>query len=81
MSATTLLLVFAITVAVIALGMLAMAVGVIGSGRCLRGSCGGPEARDANGESLSCATCPNRERHHPHQPPYSQSKLRAIYSE
>ena len=54
------LAVFAITVVVIALGMLGMAAGVIGSGRCLRGSCGGTEARDANGESLSCATCPNR---------------------
>ncbi len=63
MTATTLLAVFGVTAAVIALGMLAMAVGVIGSGRCLHGSCGGPEARDAGGESLSCASCPNRERH------------------
>lgn len=67
-----LLAVFAITAVVIGLGMLGMAVGVIGTGRCLRGSCGGPEARDADGESLSCATCPNRDRHHPPQPPRAE---------
>ena len=38
----------------------AMAIGVMFRRPCLRGSCGGPEVRNAQGESLSCATCPNR---------------------
>ncbi|MEX2300220.1 MAG: hypothetical protein WD733_04740 [Bryobacterales bacterium] len=49
-----------ITVGLIALIMLAMSVGVVLKGRCLRGSCGGPEILDPNGDPLSCATCPNR---------------------
>ena len=40
--------------------MTAMAVGLIFGGRCLRGSCGGPDVLGPNGESLSCATCPHR---------------------
>ena len=40
----------------------AMAIGVMFRRPCLRGSCGGPEVRNAQGESLSCATCPNREK-------------------
>ncbi len=54
--ATTLLL----TLAVFALAMLIMSVGVIFSGRCLRGSCGGPNIFGPDGESLSCAACPKR---------------------
>jgi hypothetical protein len=49
-----------ITVGLIALIMLAMSVGVVFKNRCLRGSCGGPEILDPNGDPLSCATCPNR---------------------
>lgn len=49
-----------ITLAVFLLAMLIMSVGAIFSGRCLRGSCGGPEVFDANGEPLSCAACPRR---------------------
>ena len=45
------------------LAMLIMSVGVIFKRPCLRGSCGGPEVLGANGESLSCATCPNRDKH------------------
>jgi hypothetical protein len=37
-----------------------MALGAMTTGRCLRGSCGGPDVRLANGDKLSCATCPNR---------------------
>lgn len=55
---TTLLL----TLAVFALAMLIMAVGVIFRRPCLRGSCGGPEVLDARGEPLTCATCPNRKK-------------------
>ncbi len=54
--ATTMLL----TVGIFACIMLAMAVGVIFRRPCLRGSCGGPEVLAADGEPLSCATCPNR---------------------
>lgn len=51
-----------ITVGAMAVIMLAMSVGVLLSGRCLRGSCGGPEVTGPDGESLLCATCPNRAR-------------------
>ena len=50
-----------IVVALFALVMLGMAVGVLVQGKCLRGSCGGPDILDGNGESILCATCPNRE--------------------
>jgi hypothetical protein len=55
---TTLLL----TLALFAVAMLVMAVGVIFRRPCLRGSCGGPEILDGSGEPLTCATCPNREK-------------------
>lgn len=58
----TWLLVFAITLVLLGAGLLAMAIGVVFRRPCLRGSCGGPEVRTADGESLSCATCPNRKR-------------------
>ena len=38
----------------------AMSVGVIFQKKSLRGSCGGAEVVDCDGESLSCGTCPNR---------------------
>jgi hypothetical protein len=48
-------------VALIMGGVMAiMAVGLIFGNRCLRGSCGGPDVLGADGESLSCATCPHR---------------------
>jgi hypothetical protein len=40
----------------------AMALGSRLTGRCLRGSCGGPDVRGADGERISCAGCPNRAR-------------------
>lgn len=40
----------------------AMAVGVMMRRPCLRGSCGGTPVLDAQGQRLSCATCPNRAR-------------------
>jgi hypothetical protein len=52
--------VFAVTLALIGAGVLAMAVGVIFRRPCLRGSCGGPDAGMRGGERLSCAACPNR---------------------
>ena len=55
------MLYFILTVVVVGLAMTAMGVGLIFSNRCLRGSCGGPEALNADGESLSCGACPNRQ--------------------
>lgn len=57
--------VFLLSLALIGIVMLAMSVGVFLSGRCLRGSCGGPEAVGSDGEPLACATCPNRSREQP----------------
>jgi hypothetical protein len=54
--------VFLITLAAFGLAVAAMAVGVIFSGRCLHGSCGGPEIRSRDGLSLRCMVCPNRRR-------------------
>ena len=51
---------FLLTAAVIAVAMLIMAVGVIFKYPCLRGSCGGSELLDGDGESLLCAGCPRR---------------------
>lgn len=50
-----------LTVAGIGLAMLAMAVGVLLSRRCLRGSCGGPDVLGPDGESIRCAGCPRRQ--------------------
>ncbi len=44
----------------IAIGVLAMAIGVIFRRPCLRGSCGGPGVVSPTGERLTCADCPNR---------------------
>ena len=54
--------IFLLTIAALALIMLIMSVGVIFSGRCLRGSCGGRAVLDSAGEPITCATCPNRDR-------------------
>ena len=53
-------IVFAVTLVLIGAAVLAMVIGVIFRRPCLRGSCGGPEVRAPGGESISCATCPNR---------------------
>ena len=47
-------------VAIIGIAMLVMALGFIFQKKSLRGSCGGSEVFDCDGESLSCAGCPNR---------------------
>ena len=49
-----------VTSCVFGIAILAMAVGVIFSGKCLRGSCGGEGAVGPDGEPLSCSTCPRR---------------------
>lgn len=48
------------TLVVFGLAIAAMAVGVIFSGRCLRGSCGREALRLRDGFSLRCLVCPNR---------------------
>jgi hypothetical protein len=55
-------LVLLATFAIIGIAVLGMALGAMTTGRCLRGSCGGPEVRLQGGESLACGTCPNRRR-------------------
>ncbi len=62
MDAAALLPMFLVVLALLGLGVLAMAVGVIFKRPCLRGSCGGPALHTASGEKISCATCPNRQR-------------------
>ena len=51
---------FLLTALVIGAAMLIMAVGVVFSNRCLRGSCGGPDVLGPDGEPLACETCPRR---------------------
>ena len=51
---------FLLTLGGIAIVMAIMAIGVILDGRCLRGSCGGPEVVGPDGDSLACAACPHR---------------------
>ena len=63
MDVATLLPVILVTLGAFLLAVGAMAIGTIFSGRCLRGSCGGPEVHAPDGTPLSCATCPNRARH------------------
>lgn len=58
----TWILVFGLTLVLLAAGVAAMAIGVIFRRPCLRGSCGGPAVETVGGESVSCATCPNRKR-------------------
>lgn len=55
--------VFFFSVAFVGLAMLAMAVGIIFSNRCLRGSCGGPEVIGPDGKPLTCPTCSNKDKH------------------
>lgn len=45
----------------IALAMAIMAIGLLSRNRCLRGSCGGSEILDADGDSLRCGACPRRD--------------------
>ena len=49
-----------LAVAIFALVMLAMALGVIVRGKCLSGSCGGPTVTGADGR-LVCGACGRRD--------------------
>ena len=52
--------IFFAAIAAFALAILIMSIGVIFSGRCIRGSCGGEEILGKDGELLNCDTCPVR---------------------
>jgi len=62
MSLVTIGVVFAIVLALVGGAVAAMAIGQSLTGRCLRGSCGGPGVVGPDGERLSCRDCPNRTR-------------------
>ena len=51
---------FLLTLGVIAVAMLIMAVGLAFRYPCLRGSCGGAGVAAADGTRLSCDSCPRR---------------------
>ena len=52
--------VLTLTIIVIGVLMAAMAIGVICRRTSLRGSCGGADVVDCDGESLACGACPNK---------------------
>lgn len=54
---TTFLLALGLIVVAVAI----MSVGLLSKNRCLRGSCGGPDVLDAQGESLRCGACPRND--------------------
>jgi hypothetical protein len=54
--------IFIFTLAGFGIAVLIMSVGAIFQGKCLRGSCGGEEIWDSDGELLNCETCPVRKR-------------------
>ena len=60
---------FVLSAVVIGIAMLGLSVGVLLSNRCLRGSCGGPDVLGPDGQSLNCATCPNRDQATEEAPP------------
>ena len=51
---------FLLTLGVVAVAMLIMAVGLAFRYPCLRGSCGGAGVAAADGTRLSCDACPRR---------------------
>jgi len=50
-----------ITIAIFAICLTGMSIGVIVAQRELRGSCGGEEVLGPDGNPLSCGTCPRKE--------------------
>ena len=57
----TVLAVFIAAVVMIAIAIGGMTAGSKLTGRCLRGSCGGPAVLGSDGKEIeSCASCPNR---------------------
>ena len=64
---------FLLTLGVIAVAMLIMAVGLAFRYPCLRGSCGGAGVAAADGTRLSCEACPRRREN---SPPAAHGKSR-----
>ena len=60
---------FLVTLVVVGLVMVLMAVGLFFKRPCLRGSCGGPDLFDSQGESLTCDACPRRRSLHSEEEP------------
>ena len=60
---------FLLTLVVISVVVALMAVGLFFKRPCLRGSCGGPDLFDSEGESLTCAACPRRRSLHSEKEP------------
>lgn len=60
---------FLVTLVVVGLVMVLMAVGLFFKRPCLRGSCGGPDLFDSQGESLTCGACPRRRSLHSEEEP------------
>ena len=61
MDDATLVAVFVVTFLFIAMAVGAMALGSRMTGRCLRGSCGGPAVLGPDGKDIgACEGCPNR---------------------
>jgi hypothetical protein len=59
----TLVAVFVVTFVLIALAVGGMAAGSRMTGRCLRGSCGGPAVTGPDGKPIeACEGCPNQKR-------------------
>ena len=53
----------AAVVGLFAVALAAMGIGQRLTGRCLRGSCGGPKAVGPDGKPISCVGCPNADKH------------------
>jgi hypothetical protein len=49
-----------LSIAIVAVVMLFLGIGVMFRGRCLRGTCGGEGLIGPDGEVLTCDTCPRR---------------------
>jgi hypothetical protein len=63
---TQLLPMVGVVVGLFALALGAMAIGQRFTGRCLRGSCGGPKAVGPDGKPITCVGCPNADKHTQH---------------
>lgn len=50
-----------LSITIFGLAMAIMGVGLIFSGRCLRGTCGGEGAIGPDGKPMACEDCPNKE--------------------
>lgn len=55
-------LLFVVTLGAFGAGVFAMIACSRMTGRCLQGSCGGPDAYGSDGKPLGCESCPNRPR-------------------